>query len=374
MQFLRELTVGQRRLFFVGAIVLAVLVAFTAYKRSYKFGDFDVQRQFGIHLLLGKPIYQDRLCYNYMPIAALYAAPLAPFPAPLGSVLRSLTGLACLIYALRTLQRMSPGTASRTTSDLFTSAAMAIIFAGHYIMRFRAAIYSTIATVGWIALPAAYMGPSTWYAAQSEWNLVAIRALSGPPDDNEQRIQNQSLKPALLRLLTAYPNGHILKVDHPLDFPLLDLPPRTAKLVAAAGLAGLLAAFGYWSRKPYRAGYDPARLPEFAALLILMTLYSPATWLQHLTWVVPAVWLIAESYRVPPPWCKAAKFSLGLFLLISLGLNRELLGRDLYYVLLSWHLHTLCQLLLLGLLVYVRSRAEAAAETEGLPARSGSPA
>jgi hypothetical protein len=149
-----------------------------------------------------------------------------------------------------------------------------------------------------------------------------------------------------------------LKVDHPLDAPLFDLSPGASKLVTTCGLAALLAAFGWWTRRPYRGRHDPARLSEFAALLILMTLYSPVTWLQHLVWLIPATWLLAESRKTAQPWSKAAQATLWVYLVLALGLNRETLGRDNYYVLLSWHTHTVCQLLLLGLLVYVRRRSE----------------
>jgi hypothetical protein len=57
---------------------------------------------------------------------------------------------------------------------------------------------------------------------------------------------------------------------------------------------------------------------------------------------------------------------------MALGLNRELLGRQTYYLLLSWHMHTICQLLLLGLLTATRGRtaaAVAAPEQTELPVR-----
>ena len=44
-------------------------------------------------------------------------------------------------------------------------------------------------------------------------------------------------------------------------------------------------------------------------------------------------------------------------------INRELVGRETYYLLLSWHMHTLCQLLLLGMLATTRRPAASAAAT-----------
>ena len=43
---------------------------------------------------------------------------------------------------------------------------------------------------------------------------------------------------------------------------------------------------------------------------------------------------------------------LCILIMLALGLNRELLGRDTYLVLLGLGLHTVCLLLLLGIVVF----------------------
>ena len=192
---------------------------------------------------------------------------------------------------------------------------------------------------------------------------MAIRALSGESDHNEQRIQNQALKPALERLLTTYAPDDRRKLDHPLDVPVLDLEPRTARTIIGGTMLALLAAFAWQTRRPYQGPHDPARLSEFAGLLIMMTLFSPVTWLQHLPWVLPCTWLLVERYRSAGLRDRTLQIGLGLYAFMVVVINRELVGRETYYLLLSWHMHTLCQLLLLGMLATTRRPAASAAAT-----------
>jgi hypothetical protein len=95
-----------------------------------------------------------------------------------------------------------------------------------------------------------------------------------------------------------------------------------------------------------------------------MTLASPVTWLQHLPWVLPCAWLLVERYREAGGRDRVLRIGLGLYLLMALGLNRELLGRQTYYLLLSWHMHTICQLLLLGMLTVTRRRVAVTSSSE----------
>lgn len=409
--FFRELTVGQRRLTIVALLLVGVQIGVTCYNRTRRIGDFDVLRGFGERMLHGEPLYGS--CYNYMPITALYNMPSALTSAWVASLWRSLIAIVCLGFTVRWLTRMTADPTTPTAPrKAFVPAAIALLLASHYIVRdlddagphtvlltvlvggaycvwqsrdrlaavwfglaialkmtpglllpffvwkrqFRLAIYSGIAAVAWIALPAAWMGPQAWWEAQAQWNQVALRALSGASDSNEERIQNQALKPAIERMLIAYPPGDPRISQHPLDGASFDLPPATARKIALGVLLALLAACAWYARKPYAGPRDPARLPEFAALMLLMTLYSPVTWLQHLAWVLPATWLISQAYCSEERRDPLLRVALGLYVLMSLVLNRELVGRENYYLLLSWHMHTVCQLLLLGMLAAVARR------------------
>lgn len=414
--FFRQLTVGQRRLSIVVLLALAVHIGVTCHNRTRRTGDFDVLRDFGGRFLRSEPLYAGGLCYNYMPITAHYNAPSALTPAWVASLWRSLIALTCLGFTVHWLARMTTSTKSSiapsSPSKAFVPAALALLLASHYLVRdlddagphtvllailvggaycvwqsrerlaacwfglaialkmtpglllpfflwkrqFRLAAYSGVAAAAWIALPALFMGPQAWWTAQSAWGEVALRAMSGRSDFNEERVQNQSLKPAVERLLVAYPPGDPRKLDHPLDVPLLNLEPATARKITSGVLLALLAACAWYARKPYASPRDPARLTEFAGLMLLMTLYSPVTWVQHLAWVLPSAWLIVHEYRNHERRDPLLRVALGLYVLMSLGLNRELVGRENYYLLLSWHMHTVCQLLLLGMLAIVGRR------------------
>jgi alpha-1,2-mannosyltransferase len=416
--FFRELTVGQRRLTIIALLLVGVQIGVTCYNRTRRIGDFDVLRGFGERMLHGEPLYGS--CYNYMPITALYNMPSALTSAWVASLWRSLIAVVCLAFTVRWLSRMTADpTAPQSPSRAFVPAALALVLASHYLVRdlddagphtilltllvggaycvwqsrerwaaawfglaialkmtpglllpffvwkrqFRLAAYSAVAAVAWIALPTVWMGPQAWWEAQSQWNQVALRALSGASDSNEERIQNQALKPAIERMLIAYPPGDPRISQHPLDGASFDLPPATARKIALGVMLALLAACAWYARKPYAGPRDPARLPEFAGLMLMMTLCSPVTWLQHLAWVVPATWLIARAYLSGERRDPRFRVALGLYIFLSLVLNRELVGRENYYLLLSWHMHTVCQLLLLGMLAAVARRKPTASAT-----------
>lgn len=428
--FFRELTVGRRRFAVVAVLLLCVEIGVSTYHRTRKVGDFDALRMFGGQLLRGEELYAEgaAVCYNYMPITALYYLPTALTPSWAAALWRSLLAVGCLALTIRWLLRMTAGTTPRSVNAVFDLAAWSLLLAGHYIFRdfddagphvillamlvgglycvwqsrerlaaawfglaialkmtpglllpffvwkrqFRLAAMTAVATAAWIALPMVWMGPQAWWTAQWKWASVALRAASGNADVNEARIANQALRPALDRLLVAYPPGDARKLDHPLDVPVLNLEPATARRITGAALLALLAVCAWRTRRAYDSPHDPARLSEFAGVLLLMTLASPVTWLQHLPWVLPSAWLLVERYREAGGRDRVLRIGLGLYLFMALGLNRELLGRQTYYLLLSWHMHTICQLLLLGLLTATRGRtaaAVAAPEQAELPVR-----
>jgi alpha-1,2-mannosyltransferase len=240
--------------------------------------------------------------------------------------------------------------------------------------RWRLAAWTTLATLGWIALPAVFMGPANWWEHQKAWNQVALSVLLDSQDQtregNEVRVQNQALKPALRRYLETYPPGHVLRLNHPADRPILDLSPALANRLANLGLLGLLAGFALWSRHRLRGHDDPAWLLESSGVLILVLLLSPLVWLQHVVFMLPAICLIVAHdgaiHKLPRP----AAVVIWLYIVLSLVLNRELLRVENYLVLLSYHSHTLCMLLILGLLMAFRPTAVGVDREEpALPAR-----
>ena len=219
------------------------------------------------------------------------------------------------------------------------------------------------------------MGPASWWRHQRQWNEVALSVLHDSADAgrdlNEQRVQNQALKPALLRYLVTYPPGHPLRLELAGYVDFLNWPPSTAERVASGMLLALGAIFCWCTHgRVWRAGLrkrpETTRnlLGEMSGLLLLMLLFSPVTWLQHFVFALPAIfWIITEQQAAPR---KLGLWGMGLFAILALLMNRELLGRDTYLLLLGYHTHTLCLLLLFALVISTRSSEYSAEKEETL--------
>ncbi len=399
-----------------GVLVPAEQV-FKAICHATAYGDFNVHRDFGGRFLAGEALYAGDMCFNYMPVSAMGYAPLALFPTFLASLLRTTAALACLGLSLRWLGAMVGDRARAGSWRGLTFAAWAVLLTIQYIFRdlddggphliylglivgsmacvrhrreglaalgfglvialkmspglllpffawkrqWRLAGLTAAATAAWIVLPAAWMGPSSWWAHQGQWNRLAFQVASDRFDtvraDNEIRVQNQALKPAVARFLVAYPSGHPLKVDHPADLAFLDLDPPTANRMAGAAMLGVLALVAWWSRRPYSGPADPAWPVEMAALMILMPLLSPVTWLQHLVFLIPAAFLIVAGHRAFRRLGGLGLAAIGAYAVFAVFLSRNVVGRTNSLVLLSYHTHTLAMLLLLGLLMANRPTA-----------------
>ena len=464
---LRYLSWWQKIILAVGSLGLLAHLTVSVVRVGHKIGDYDINREFGRRFLAGEPLYQGGQCFNYMPISALYWAPLALVPPRAGLALRYLTALACLFITIRILHGMvggqrSVGSGPRTwriedrgsriekasrSSILSPQSSLpgsnprssvlilvALILCGHYLIRdfddggpnvillaillcgmncvwrgrdimgafwlglgiavkitpglflgflvwkrrWWLAAYTTAATVLWILLPAVWMGPTSWWRHQRQWNEVASSVLHDSADPgrdlNEQRVQNQALKPALLRYLITYPPGHPLRLAQAGYVDFLNWPPSTANRI----VSGILLALGViFCWRTYGRGTDlksvlrrkhpqtpRALLGEMSGLLLLILLFSPVTWLQHFVFALPAIfWVVAEQQAKPR---MLRLWGIALFAILSLLMNRELLGRESYLLLLSYHTHTLCLLLMFVLVVAGLSSSECSAEGERL--------
>ena len=309
------------------------------------------------------PAEKDSFCFNYMPVSAMYYSPLALFSPNVGPLVRYGVALLCLALTFSMLAAMVRPHCDPRRWDQAAIIALTVLLGIHYLMRdltdggphcillamlvggiycasqgrdklsalwfglaialkmtpglflpfllwkqkWRLAAYTACATAFWIVLPAVRMGPVNWWEHQQRWNRCALNVASGTVDKlrqmNEMRIQNQALKPALMRFLVAYPPGHSLKVDHPADIAVLNLPPKTASRIADLGLLALLGGFAWWSRRKYRAADDPAWLTESSAVLVLTLLLSPLTWLQHMPFLIPAIYLLVAQDRAVAKLC-----------------------------------------------------------------------
>lgn len=372
----------------LAAAVLLAHAAAIAARRQTHAGDFDVSREFGRRFLAGEPLYAGGLHYPYLPSAALAFAPLALLPPWLGFALRYVAAVAALALAVRLLWAMVGLPAARYPAW----AGLVLVLALHGVLRdlddagphllllglvaagawavtrghaggaalcvglaaavkpplalllaffawkrqWRLTWLSAAALAAWTALPMVWTGPSAWWQLQRQWATTALASAGGMPAPavraSEARPQNQALRPAAARVAER-----------------LGASPRGAWWAGALAAALLGAAVAWWSRRPWQGRDDPRWLAECAAVLLLALLWSPVTWVQHLVLAVPALAAIVAA-RLDGRAGWAAGAALALYALLSLGLNREVLGRAAYVGLLALGLHTACALLLLGAL------------------------
>jgi hypothetical protein len=221
--------------------------------------------------------------------------------------------------------------------------------------QWRLALYTTLAACVWIALPMVWMGPASWWDHQVTWTRVAAGSVIGLKTEyttiNEDNIRNSGLNPGLMRYLVTLPPDHPLRKDDPGYVPVLDLAPPQARAIVLAAIVGLLTVFGWQTRARSGGRSHPEWLRECGAVLLLMLFLSPLTWIQHLPWLIPALyWIVARAASVEG-FGRAGRAALGLYTLIALLVNYELLGKRNYMIALSFKPYTFAMLLLFFLVM-----------------------
>ena len=221
--------------------------------------------------------------------------------------------------------------------------------------QWRVAFYTVLATIVWIVLPAVYMGPTSWWEHQTEWTRNAALSLLDQQmegrQENEQQKANLSLRHTLMRYLVTYPESHRLRQVDLSYKPVLDLPPRAATLIVVSVTLGLLGLFAWSSRKSFQGPRDTAWPRDCAGVMILALLLSPITWDQHLVWLMPAAFIVVAAARTNGGLSYAGNVMLGVYVLLTMILNYEVLGRVRWEVLKSYHHLGFAMLILFGLLL-----------------------
>ena len=411
------------RVCFVASCLTAAAIygPIIAFHRSFHLRDFDVHREVGRRFVSGEYLYDGGLCYPYMPAAAMYFSPLALIDRNTGLALRYAVAVICLCVTLGLLFRMARVHFERLNTASLTVGALTILLAFQFVLqdlddggphlilllmltagiyaasrqrdvaaglwfglaialkitpalfvlfflwkrRWRLAGCTVVAALIWIVLPATWMGPSNWWNHQTEWAANAGLSLTdrhtGIAEENEQRVRNQSLRPSLMRYLVNYPENHPVRRDDPGFTPILNMPPRVAQLVVLIATVGLMGFFAWVTRKPWHGPTDPDWLRKCAAMFILVLLLSPITWQQHLVWLIPALYIVVTDVIVGGRVSLAQAAAFGGYIVLTMVLNYEVLGKQRFAMVLSYHPFAIAMLLVLGLLL-IRFRKDSTLE------------
>jgi len=406
-----------------GVVIVGLMIAIGHFVHAEKrngrtLGDLGPNREFGRRFLTGEELYYQGCCYNYLPTAAMYWAPLAMVPTSVALAVRyvvallslglvfwclgqlakpqiplrwwrpgllvALTMFLALHYVLRDLDDGGPNlillallvggfylaararwcaagcSLALVTAVKLTPGLLLPYFALRRQWRMLAWTCAWLAV--WLVVPAVWMGPSAWWQAQSQWNQVVLGAATGAENEihtsNEQRVQNQNLMLALRRFLQTYPEGHLLRLEHAGYVDFLSLAGRPAQAIAGLVILTLLSWCAWRGRAPTSQLPPVDWMVEGSVLLLWSVLLSPVTWLQHLVLAIPAMYLLAAAELSGQRLGRVAWSVIAIYAVCVVLLNREILGRENYLLLLSYHMHTWCTLALLVLVVQKRPLLE----------------
>ncbi|WP_197440407.1 glycosyltransferase family 87 protein [Polystyrenella longa] len=216
--------------------------------------------------------------------------------------------------------------------------------------------------------PLLWMEPALYVETMHYWVLTLFTGM-GTADPSQgvlgvEPLQNISLKPAIGRFFMHLPEGHVARMEHPLYFDFLNLGPVWAGRIAWLTMGGLLALI--LTRIPRQVTNRTAEsLPwEFALGSVLILLYSPITWGQHCVGLFPFFFLAGYEVLYQRKGSFALAGAVGFYILVNLVLNRGLIGKDLTWIIDSYHLPTFSMLLFVPFLLKFRAEAVHAIDSD----------
>jgi hypothetical protein len=401
--FARLVTIGLA----VAALVHGYIISFG---RSFHFRDIDIHREIGRRFLTGEYLYANDYCYMYLPTTGIYFAPLLMLERNPSLALRYAAAIGCLVLTIMLFHRMLSGEEdSRTGKRLLVGVGAGVltlqfilndlddggphlmllgiltggiyaiwvgrerigaaliglgivlkITPGLFIILFlwkrqwRLASYTVLATILWIILPILYMGPASWWDHHLEWTNNAVLSVLDRQregrQENELQKANLSLRHTMLRYLVTYPKTHRLRQVDRAYKPVLDLPSPVANALVGLAALGLLALFARSSPRTFQGPGDPSWARDCAGTLMLALFLSPITWDQHLVWMIPAaVVVVAAAARWVGSFSRAGYAMLGVYVILTIALNYEIVGKANWEALKSFHHLGIAMLILYGL-------------------------
>jgi hypothetical protein len=391
-------TVWRRIVTVLGVAVL--LGCATRAMIKYDDGDFKLHWETGRRFLAKEFLYTGGHDFPYPPFFGMIFAPAALLPMRIAKVVFYPVGVAALLALLWTMRRLLRSAFSLDETQTFWVTAIAVFFAIQFIIhdqavlglntalvaltwlgvylwkqhrelfagvslgaaiaikctpaiflgyflwkrQWRLAIWTAAATLFFTAAPIVWQGPASWTTHLRNWVSTAIEGVSGSGfEANEDfRDKNMSLRPVLMRYLVRQPAGEFDRDVDPRPVNLVDLSPKVASGIVNFVLLILLAAFLWWSREAVKARDESRLLWELAAVGVLMVLFSPITWGHHCVALLPACFLTAAlllRHDRLPRWVIAL---LSVYILFCSLAGRDLIGRNLSLLLVSYHVTTFC--------------------------------
>lgn len=397
-------------------IAVAVHGYIISFGRSFHFRDIDIHREIGRRFLSGEYLYANDYCYMYLPTTGIYFAPLTFLGRNESLALRYMIAIGCLLLTVRLMHRMVFGAESVKGSLLwigcgaaaltlqfilndlddggphlillgFLTCAIYAIWAGRerlgasilgfaitlkitpalFVLLFlwkrqwRLAAYTVLATIFWLVLPALFMGPTNWWAHQTEWTQNAVLSVldrqAEGRQENELQKANLSLRHTMLRYLVTYPPDHRLRQVDPGYRPVLDLPSGAAMLIVGIAAVAMLGLFVRSTRQRVEGPGDPNWGKDFAGTLLLALFFSPITWDQHLVWMIPAAFVVVSAAtRLNGELTRMGYIMLALYIVLTMVLNYEIVGSARWEALKSYHHLGIAMLILYALFLSIRGR------------------
>lgn len=381
----------------LGAAAVAVLVQWGTIIFGRQ-GDFQLHWQWARRFLAGEFLYAGGTNLPYPPFWAMVNVPLALLPVRVAYILLFLVGLAALVLALWSLDRLTRRAWPVERAALFWVNAFTILLSSRFLLRdladggpnlillalvwcgiflwtkgqdaggglllglaiatkctpilflayfawkrqWRMALTTALAALVFLAAPMIWQGPGDYARHMRSW---VETVWSGVSQENPsvgvlgpEPVLNIALRPALARLLVSKPE----------DPRPLGLSPRAAGWLIRAASVLLLALVAWRFRGRVLSRGSERVLWECAAVALLALLLSPITWRAHCVTVVPACYLLARSALSGRPQSRGTVSLLCFYVLFALLANRAIVGREFDLILHGWGFLTAALLALLA--------------------------
>ena len=253
------------------------------------------------------------------------------------------------------------------------------LFAGYFLFKrqWKLVGMAVVSTIVLSASPMLMMGPDDYSEAMGTWidNAVMTGLVKSDGQQGilgEEPLQNMSLKPAFARFLTRLPEGHLARLDDPLYIDFLNFSARTANRIGSV-LMGCLALGVMWSfRRPVTDRLAATLNWECAIISLAVLLYSPITWGQHCVGVLPIVFFLivradSKANRGAAEIPGMHRFAFWSYIIITVVLNRAIVGQRGAWLIDAYHLQTWTLLGLMLVAMDCHRRAHVLAAQEETP-------